>query len=319
VRSFGAAEPRDLAGYRQRHALYKTDPDLQAAHRATSWITTWDDHEVLNDYAGLANREGLPPGLFAPRRAAAYQAYFEHMPVRPSLWRRRPAPHLYRAVDWADLVSLSVLDTRQYRSPPPCQTPNMARNIRLDSCADAARPGATILGAEQEGWLAARLAREHRPWTLVAQGVFFAPLWLDAAQTAVFSDQWDGYAANRDRVLTGMAAPSVRNPIVLSGDVHSFWVNDLNDPRGKPVGSEIVTSALGAASPPAGRFGDVTAHNSHVRHSDVTRAGYVLLDIDRADLRADMRVIADRTSADSPVTSSCKFVSPLGRRRLVAV
>jgi alkaline phosphatase D len=97
VRDFGAPEPKDLAGYRQRHALYKTDPELQAAHRAAPWIVTWDDHEVLNDYANLANREALPPDMFAPRRAAAYQAYFEHMPIRPSLWLGRSAPRLYRA------------------------------------------------------------------------------------------------------------------------------------------------------------------------------------------------------------------------------
>jgi alkaline phosphatase D len=317
VRSFGAPEPRDLAGYRQRHALYKTDPDLQAAHRAGPWVATWDDHEVLNDYAGLANREGLPPALFAPRRAAAYQAYFEHMPIRPSLWRSRPSPRLFRAIDWGDLASISVLDTRQYRSAPPCAAPNMARNVPIDACADAARPAATILGAAQEGWLAKRLATERRPWTIVAQQVFFAPLWLNGAHTATFSDQWDGYAANRTRVLDGLAGPAVHNPVVLSGDVHSFWVNDLDGRTGKPIGSEIVTSALAAASPPAGRFGDVFANNPHVRHSDTRNAGYVLVDITRSAMTADIRIIADRALVDSAITSSRRFVAPAGGRRMI--
>jgi alkaline phosphatase D len=223
VRDFGAPEPRDLEGYRRRHALYKTDPDLQAAHRACPWVVTWDDHEVLNDYAGLANREGLPPALFAVRRAAAYQAYFEHMPIRPSLWHGRREAQLYRAVDWADLASLSVLDTRQYRSAPPCAAPYVARNVRLNDCAEAAAPSGTIMGAAQERWLSSRLAGEMRPWTVVAQQVFFAPLWLDGGHRSTFSDQWDGYAANRNRVLHEMTRPAVRNPIVLSGDVHSFW------------------------------------------------------------------------------------------------
>jgi alkaline phosphatase D len=317
VRPFGAPEPRDLAGYRQRHALYKTDPDLQAAHLAAPWICTWDDHEVLNDYAGLANREALSPDAFAPRRAAAYQAYFEHMPIRPSLWRSRPSPRLYRAIDWGDLASISVLDTRQYRSRPPCAAPNLARNVRLEACADARRADATILGQAQEAWLAHRLAGERRPWTLIAQGVFFAPLSLNGAHTATFSDQWDGYAANRDRVLAGLAGSAVRNPVVLSGDVHSFWVNDLEGPGGGSIGSEIVTSALAAASPPAGRFGEVRANNPHIRHSDVDHAGYVLLDIGRSGMAADLRVIADRTSATSAVTSSRRFHMEAGARRLV--
>jgi alkaline phosphatase D len=162
-----------------------------------------------------------------------------------------------------------------------------------------------------------RLAGERRPWTLLTQQVFFAPLWLNGAHSATYSDQWDGYAANRDRVLAGLAGPAVRNPVVLSGDVHSFWVNDLDAAGGRPIGGEIVTSALGASSPPAGRFGDVRANNGHIRHSDVDHAGYVLLDIAKGGLAADLRVIADRTAATSPVTSSRRFHMEASTRRLV--
>ncbi|MGK6324495.1 alkaline phosphatase D family protein [Sphingomonas sp. DT-51] len=317
VRSFNGPEPRDLAGYRQRHALYKTDPDLKLAHRACPWIVSWDDHEVLNDYANLANREGLPPQLFAPRRAAAYQAYFEHMPIRPSLWRGRATPRLYRSVDWADLASLSVLDTRQYRSSPPCAAPSMARNVRLDACSEAAAPFRTIMGRAQERWLSARLHRESRPWSLVAQQVFFAPLWLDGSRQSTFSDQWDGFAANRDRVLAELRHPAVHNPLVLSGDVHSFWINDLATSDGVPVGSEIVTSALGAASPPPGRFGDVARNNSHVRFHDIQHAGWVRLDVDHQSLRADMRMVSDRTVASSEVRTCANFVLEAGSREFI--
>ncbi|WP_165799511.1 alkaline phosphatase D family protein [Sphingomonas oleivorans] len=317
VRLFGAAEPKDLDGYRRRHALYKSDPELQAAHRAAPWIVTWDDHEVLNDYANLANREGLPPELFGRRRAAAYRAYFEHMPIRPSLWSNGNAPHLYRALDWADLVSMSVLDTRQYRTAPPCAAPNMARNVRLHGCAEVDRPDRSMLGGAQEQWLTARLAGEYRPWTLIAQQIFFAPLYLDGARSETFSDQWDAYAAARARLLDRLAGPSIQNPFVLSGDVHSFWVNELRRAdREAAIGAEIVTSALGAASPPAGRFGDVHANNPHVRHSDVDHAGYVLIDLDRRQMQADMRAIADRASVDSPVRSARCFVSERGSRRI---
>lgn len=318
VRDFGAPEPRDLASYRQRHALYKTDADLQAAHRACPWVVTWDDHEVLNDYAGLANRGGLPPALFAPRRAAAYQAYFEHMPIRPGLWRNRRAPRLYRAVDWGDLVSMSVLDTRQYRSAPPCAAPDVARNVRLEDCAAASAPGRTILGSAQERWLSDRLAGERRPWSIIAQQVFFAPLWLDGARTSTFSDQWDGYAANRTRLLRDMQRPAVTNPIVLSGDVHSFWANDLRGEDGTVTGAELVTSALGAAPPPTGRFGDVGQNNPHVRFHDVRHSGWTQIDIDRARVRADMRMIVDRGDRNGAIRSGGAFVIAAGARTLSA-
>ncbi|WP_445191500.1 alkaline phosphatase D family protein [Sphingomonas sp. Tas61C01] len=315
VRAFGAPEPVDLDSYRRRHALYKTDRELQAAHRACPWIVTWDDHEVLNDYAGLANREGLPPAIFAPRRAAAYQAYFEHMPIRPSLWRGRREPRLYRAIDWANLASLSVLDTRQYRSAPPCASPNVARNVRLTNCTDAIDPSRTIMGRAQERWLADRLGREHRPWTLIAQQVFFAPLWLDGGRRTTFSDQWDGYAANRARLLAEMSRPTVRDAIVLSGDVHSFWVNDLGA-AGVRVGSEIVTTALAAASPPIGRFGDIARNNPQVRFHDTVHAGWVKLDLQHHAMRAELRIIEDRSDVASRFQTVATVAARSGDRRI---
>lgn len=292
IRDFGAPEPRDLDGYRARYALYRTDPDLQEAHRRVPWLVTWDDHEVLNDYAALANREGLPPDIFAARRAAAYQAYFEHMPIRPSLWRSMAAPRLYRGVNWGELASLSMLDTRQFRSSPPCAAPSVARNVRLDHCAERLRPDRTMLGQAHEAWLAQRLATERRPWTLLAQGVFFAPLALDGTGDAVYSDQWDGYVAARSRLLDQLARPHVHNPLILSGDVHSFWWNDLHQTEGKPpVATEIVTSALAAQSPPAGRFGDVRANNPHIRFHDLNHSGYVRIEVGPKRLRTQFRAL----------------------------
>jgi alkaline phosphatase D len=144
-------------------------------------------------------------------------------------------------------------------------------------------------------------------------------LFLDGARRATFSDQWDGYAANRTRLLADLARPNVQSPVVLSGDVHSFWVNDLQDGAGQPVASEIVTSALAAASPPSGRFGDARANNPHISFSDVEQAGYVLLDIDRRALTADLRIVEDRRRADSRVRSIARFGMTQGSKRLEAV
>jgi alkaline phosphatase D len=303
VRAFGAGEPVTLDDYRARYALYRTDPDLQEAHRLLPWLVGWDDHEVLNDYAALANREGLPPEIFARRRAAAYQAYFEHMPIRPSLWRSMSTPRLYRSVDWGDLASLSMLDTRQFRSSPACAAPAMARNVRLDHCAERLRPDRTMLGQAQENWLARRLAGERRPWTVLAQGVFFAPLALDGSGDAVYSDQWDGYAAARARLLDQLSGPGVRNALIMSGDIHSFWQNDLHHEPGKPpVATEIVTSALAAQSPPAGRFGDVHANNTHIRFSDMRHQGYVRIELCTQRLSAQFRAIdMQKTNAEASV------------------
>jgi len=301
VRDFGAPEPRDLDGYRARYALYRTDPDLQEAHRRVPWLVTWDDHEVLNDYAALANREGLPPEIFAARRAAAYQAYFEHMPIRPSLWRSMASPRLYRGVDWGELASLSMLDTRQFRSNPPCAAPSVARNVRLDHCAERLAPDRTMLGQAQEAWLAQRLSQERRPWTLLAQGVFFAPLALDGGGDAVYSDQWDGYVAGRSRLLDQLARPNVRNPLILSGDVHSFWLNDLHRADGTPpVATEIVTSALAAQSPPAGRFGEVRANNPPIRFHDLNHSGYVRIEIEPTRLVAQFRALNLKSARAKP-------------------
>lgn len=240
------------------------------------------------------------------------------MPIRPSLWRGRREPRLYRAVDWGNIASVSVLDTRQYRSAPPCSPPAVARNVRLEACDEAASPTRTIMGAAQENWLSKRLAEEARPWTLVAQQVFFAPLWLDGTRQVTFSDQWDGYSANRDRLIGEMSRANVSNPVVLSGDVHSFWLNDLDGPDGAPVGSEIVTSALAAASPPPDRFGDVARNNPHVRFHDVENAGWVRIDVTDRRLDADFRVISDRTIERSAVRSTRIMTTEAGSRRFEA-
>jgi alkaline phosphatase D len=219
------------------------------------------------------------------------------MPIRPSLWRSMATPRLYRGVDWGELASLSMLDTRQFRSTPPCAAPSVARNVRLDYCAERMAPGRSMLGGAQEAWVAQRLATERRPWSLLAQGVFFAPLALDGTGDVVFSDQWDGYAASRTRLLDQLAQPAVRNPLVLSGDVHSFWLNDLHRDHGgsgPSFATEIVTSALAAQSPPVGRFGDVRVNNPHVRFSDMSKTGYVRVEMDQRRLTAEMRAINAR-------------------------
>ena len=313
VRTFNAPEPTDLDGYRRRHALYKSDPDLRAAHAIAPWVVTWDDHEVENDYADLANLKALDPAVFARRRAAAYQAYFEHMPVRPSLWAQPGGPRLYRHLAWGDLFSLPVLDGRQYRSNQACNPARQSGNKARAACAEIDAPDRTMLGATQETWLSSRLTAETRPWTLLAQQTVVARL---ETPEGVMTDQWDGYGPARDRLIADLRRPSVRNPVVLSGDIHSFWVNDLKadfkDAASPVVGTEIVAACLAGSRTPHARFGDAQARNPHVRYSELDHSGYALLDVSPKTLSVDLRASDDQTVAASPMRSLARFVVESG-------
>ncbi|MEI4270641.1 alkaline phosphatase D family protein [Klenkia sp. LSe6-5] len=235
-----------LADYRLRHALYKTDPDLQAAHLQHPWITIFDDHEVTNDaYAtGAENHEqqddpdtsytgpGEAPGVraegdFLARRAAAYQAYLEWMPIREPGWQ--PAPHqgtqFFRRFSFGDLADLSVVETRQNRSQ---QVPTTAGAQVNPALAD---PSRHLPEPEQLQWLTDGIQRSRKPWHLVGNQTVFARLFA-VPRTGVVggqvfnADQWDGYQADQTTLLQAMAAGST-HPVVLTGDIHSSWANDL--------------------------------------------------------------------------------------------
>lgn len=305
VRQFDGSEPVDLEGYRRRHAIYKSDPDLREAHRQAPWVVTWDDHEVENDYADLANLKGLDPAVFARRRAAAYQAYFEHLPVRPSLWAQPGGPRLYRRLAWGDLVSLPVLDGRQYRSAQACNPEGRSGNRPRHDCPALADPERTMLGAAQEAWLDETLKRERGRWTLLAQQTVVAP--IDTPE-GVMSDQWDGYVAARDRLLAGLTQPSVRNAVVLSGDIHAFMVNDLRTGAGEGVvATELVTTCLAASHAPSSRYGQVRVRNPDVRFADIERSGYTLIEATPDALSVDLRAVSDQSDPQGIAQSLASF------------
>ena len=304
ARAHGLAEAVDLASYRARHAKWKTDPDLQAAHAALPFVASWDDHEVANDYAGLASGQGQPADAFARRRAQAYQAYFEHMPLRPSMLRADGGVDLYRRFQWGELASLHVLDTRQYRDDQACAVPGELSGRALRDCPQLRDPARSLMGASQEAWLYRGLQQESARWSVIAQQLLFSQLDLDDAPgLASWSDFWDGYRANRDRLLQGEQQPSVRNALMLGGDIHSFWAADVKadfDRPGSPtVASEFVTTSLASRNPEAARFGNVRANNPHVQAVDLHGSGYLLLDFDKERVRADLRMVDDLNRADS--------------------
>lgn len=311
VRRFGSSVPDNLDAFRQRHALYRTDPDLAAAHAALPFIASSDDHEVENDYAGLQGGVTGDPAAFLRLRAAAYQAYFEHMPLRPSAFRGAGDVRLYRRFRWGDLATVHMLDTRQYRSPQPCGPDGRRGGGVVTSCPGALDPAHTMLGPAQEAWLADGLARETSRWSLVTQQTLFSRLRLPAGADAFYSDIWDGYAAARDRVVMAIEAPAVRNPIILGGDVHSFWVNDVQRDFSRPgagvVATEIVTSCLAARNGPKALFDPAPALNPHIRFLDNAHSGYTLIRIGASALTAEMRAVRSLTERGSSSFSLASF------------
>ena len=199
-----------LRDYRNRYALYKLDPDLQAAQARFPFVVTWDDHEVDNNYAAdRSEEEGFPAELFLRRRAEAYQAYFEHMPLRRSSLPTGPRMQLYRQFAYGDLASFFVLDTRQYRTDQPCGDRNGP------SCDGVTAADATMLGEVQEQWLVDGLDRSSSRWNVLAQQVLMARVDRAPGEAERISmDQWSGYEAPRRRLMEFLATRRPANPVV---------------------------------------------------------------------------------------------------------
>jgi len=317
VRFHGAGQASTLAGYRHRYARYKTDPDLQMLHASAPCLVTWDDHEVENDYAERWSQiVSTSPETFLLRRAAAYQAFYEHMPVRRARTQR-----LYGRTRFGDLAEIAMLDTRQYRDRPACLPPTTrrARVIAAD-CAERLDPVRTMLGAHQEAWLYDGFRRpDPARWNLIGQSLMAASVLQKGPGGIIghWSDGWDGYPATRDRLLSALADSGLPNPVVLSGDIHSFWANeikrDARNPCAATVATEFVTSAISADGPPAQPFAEMAASNPQVRFFDTGPRGYLALDLTRDRLEARFRAISDRTDPAATVSTLRSFTVEAGR------
>lgn len=242
LRPHAGPETTTLAGYRQRLAQYKTDPDLQAAHAAAPWLVVWDDHEVDNNYAAEVSEKPAEQRQFVDRRVAAYRAYYENMPLRRTSVPSGPGMQLFRRISWGQLATFHMLDTRQYRSDQANGDGFKPRGGGYDD------PARSLPGHFQEDWLLDGFADSTARWDVLGQQVFFGGRQnAEAAVPTVSMDAWDGYPASRQRITQGWVDAGVRNPVVLTGDVHAHWGSDLfldyADPT-TPVGSEFVTTSI---------------------------------------------------------------------------
>jgi alkaline phosphatase D len=297
-----------LPQYRNRYAHYRSASNLRAAHAAFPWVVTWDDHEVKNNYA-----DGTPGGTgsveeFLRRRAAAYQAYYEHMPLRRSSVPRDPDMLLHRRLTYGNLAEFNVLDTRQYRN-------DQAAGGGLDSPNPEQRdPSRTITGEAQERWLFEGLGRSRSRWNVLAQQVFFAQRDLRSGPSEAYSmDAWDGYLGSRNRILAFITERGIRNPVVISGDVHNNWVanlkTDFDDPDSQTVGTEFVGTSItsggdGADTNP--RAQSIIAENPHIQFFNGQR-GYVRCILTPESFRADYRVLPYVSQRGAPILTRASF------------
>jgi len=312
--------PRDQGGcftlpdYRRRYALYKSDPDLKAAHASCPFVASFDDHEVFDNWANDHDAKNTPPQIFLFRRAAAFQAWYEHMPVRASMIPRGPDMLAYRALRIGTLADITVLDTRQYRSPQAC-------GDGFKICPDADDPARTMLGEAQERWLGERLRAAGSTWQVLAQQVLFAQLdfsqfeWVvEKAPGARNLDAWDGVSAARKRVMDMLREARATNPVVLTGDAHMGMAlelkEDWNDPASKCSAVEFLAPSIssnGDGAPTVTNDEAIRRLNPHLRHLGNER-GYARHTVTPKQWQADYRALERITTPDAPVFTRTSFV-----------
>lgn len=312
-------ETTTLDDYRLRYSLYRSDADLQAAHAAHPFIVTWDDHEVDNNYASDISQDDDLSEEFLVRRAAAYRAYYENMPLRSAQLPDGADLQLYRRLHYGQLAQLDILDTRQYRDD---QAYGDGWQVSGPESEDAER---TLLGATQESWLADGWQNSTAVWNLLAQQVVVSRRYnqLEEPQP-VLMDAWDGYPAARDRIFQAVTDAGVENLVILTGDVHVHHAldikEDFDDADSGTLGVELVTTSISSG-------GDGSEHpsnwevymeaNPHLRFYD-GRRGYLLVTLDEQQVRADYRVVPAVTTPGAEVSTAASYVSLAGEPGLIA-
>jgi alkaline phosphatase D len=296
-----------LSDYRNRYALYRSDKDLRKAHQMYPWIVTWDDHEVDNDYANDHQENGAPRDQFLERRANAYQAYWENMPIRPRSVGSRL--DLYRRFDFGQTARIHVLDTRQYRSVQPCGAG------RKPMCEDALSENQTILGKAQYEWLTDGMKSATQSWNVLAQQVPFVPLDVKPGEGQEYAmDKWNGYDYERRRLIQFFTEAKPSHPIVLTGDVHTHWAADIkadfNDPKSASLGSEFIGTSISSAGdgidlPMAEEA--FKRDNPHL-HYFAAKRGYVSCRVNKQEWRTDYRVLPYVTKPGAPLETRARFV-----------
>ena len=332
-----------LDDYRARYATYKGDADLQAMHAACPWLITWDDHEVQNDYAGLSAGDSnvadvfSNPKDFAKRRAAAYQAFYEHMPIRASSLMKsftgmvnhasNAEMRIYNRVDFGNLATFYILDARQYKDPLVCTKNGKAGSswVNPDTCAVWNDPKRTMLGAAQEQWLGTELGKSvksNQIWNVVGQQSLFGQRdGKPGPDQNLFNDGWDGYSAARTRMTDALQKNAVRNTVFLGGDVHENWVGHIKADYSQTataqnaanLGVEFCGTSLTSRASGAAKVAERLAENPHFVFANAKMRGYGVVEFTPKQLTTTLRVSDDVTRKDSGVSTLAQFAVAAGR------
>ena len=320
-----------LDDYRRRYALHRSEADLQAMHAACPWLVAWDDHEVQNDYAAAAAGNGGPVVThFASRRAAAYQAFYEHMPVRATALTQALAGlaggaemRIYSQQRFGRLANIMLLDDRQYRDPQVCNRDGRAGSSQVNPvmCPAWDDPARTLLGAAQERWLDGALGQGGSGWSIVGQQTLFGRRdALSGPGELLWNDGWDGYPAARRRFTESLQRHKVANAVLLGGDVHENWVGhvkgDYQRPDSGALGVEFCGTSITSRSGGNERMPERLAENPHFIFADAQRKGYGVAEFTPNQLTTTLRVVDDVTRRDSSIETLAKFVVQAGRAQV---
>lgn len=313
VRKVLGPETRTLANYRQKHSQYKTDKDLQAAHAIAPWLVVFDDHEVENNWANEVPEK--PDPHFVERRKAAFQAYYENMPLRAFSQPHGKDMQLYRRYQWGQLANFHMLDTRQFRDDQACGDGVKA------GCSDREKPTRTITGTEQEKWIVDGFSKTTARWDILGQQVFFSKIDLTpGAEEGYNMDAWDGYTASRDRIASALSDSKVRNGVVLTGDVHEHWAAEIkrthDKPDSKAAGTEFITTSITSGGDGKDGANDqVLKENPHVKFNS-RRRGYIRTKFTATELRADYRTLEYVSKEGAEAKTAKSFVVEDGNPKL---
>lgn len=310
-----------LDGYRSRYALHKSDSNLQAIHAACPWLMTWDDHEVQNDYAGTQQGENGPPVTdFMARRSAAYQAFYEHMPVKRTdfaqiISKTGENARVFGSTQYGNLATLYLLDDRQFRDPQVCNPNNRPGSSRVNpaNCPELNLPHRTLLGQEQEGWLKRKFESSKAQWNVLGQQTIFGSRNFDTNGKVLFNnDGWDGYPVARQRLIDAMQSTRLSNPVVLGGDIHENWVGHIlanyDQPDSPKVGVEFCGTSISSPTKTSQtRVEQIRSVNPHFVFANSEYRGYGVVEFTNTSLTTTLKAVKDVTQPDSEVFPLAKF------------
>ncbi|MBS0472875.1 MAG: alkaline phosphatase D family protein [Proteobacteria bacterium] len=318
----GGKECETLAEYRARYTQYRLDPNLQFLHQMVPALLTWDDHEVQNDYADKWGEDFQDPAAFLKRRAAAYKAYYEFMPLKPVFSQPHgPNMRLYDRYDFGDLMRLDLIDGRQYRSREACYDHQKAIGQRggghvetRGSCPELFEADRSMIGMKQEKWLFDGLATSKARWNVVGNDVTMARLRQKNkdGELGWYTDGWDGYPASRARLMQHVADSKPSNFVAITGDIHSYWANDLktdfDDPKAPTIGSELIGTSITSYGVPYDVFAQILPDNPHIKFFESRKRGYVSVELTRERMTAKFQTVSDVTDPAATLSTLKTFV-----------